>query len=393
MLFGSLDIIFILLIVFLGHARINYIFKRRPLKDLVHKKILTQLFYYKLFFGLVFMIYVTFNGGDSYGYWVIGMQQVQVIDPTWFKYYGVSTTFVLFVVYPFSKILGLSFFTGSLMFAFIGYLGFTYIYLILMPYAKYIQVRGIQLFPAILFLPNLHFWSSGVGKDSLIFFAIAIFIYSTRNVFKNAPYLLLGFVLAYHIRPHIGVLLGGSLFASFLTGGGLSYSQKFIGTALGIGAMIIIWPQVAEFLKVEEFSIQSFQSVADGQIEALGRARTGSAIDLSSYPIPLRIFTFLYRPLFFDAHNAFALLSSMENFIYLAMTFVLFKVNVVRVFRKAPIYIKTGLFAFAGSAIAFSNSLSNLGIALRMKNMTMIYLLVFVCFMAAYDNYLKVKRA
>lgn len=390
--FSILDIFFILLILGLGHYRINWLSKKLGVKFAPHAQNLTYLFYYKIVFGIIYALYVFFLGGDALGYWKFGLQQVQVVDPTWLKYYGVSTTFVLFVIYPFSKILGLSFLSGSVMFAFLAFLGFTYLYIMLLPYAKYIKIKGIQLFPAIFFLPNLNFWSSGVGKDALIFMAIAMFIYCTRNVYKNILLIGISFFIAYHLRPHIGILMGASLFAAFLTGGGLTINQKIVGSILGIGALIVIWPTASEFLKLDSFSVESFQNVANAQIANLNRSSVGSAVDLASYSLPLRIFTYLYRPLFFDAHNAFALIVSFENFLYLLLSLSLFNVNVIKTYRKAPIYFKTGIIAFVGSALAFSNSLSNLGIAMRMKNMTMIYLIMFICFMVAYDNYLKVKK-
>ena len=342
---------------------------------------------------MVYMLYVTFLGGDAMGYWGMGLQQVVFYGQPWHELYGLSTTFIVFLVYPFSYLLDLSFFTGSLLFSFVGFLGFTYVFVMMAGYADYIIVKGYKLFPAILFLPNLHFWSSGVGKDSLIFFSIALFVFCTRNLTKNFFLLILSFILIYHIRPHMGILFGVSLLMAFLVGSNLKVTQKMIGIAVGIIGLILIWPKVAVFLLVEDLSLDSLQHIASSQMAYLNRSHIGSRVDLANYPIPIRVFTYLFQPLFFDAHNLFALLVSFENLIYLLLTFLIIRWDIFKLFKLAPIYLKTGIIAFAGATIAFANSLSNLGIALRMKNMTMIYLLMFICFAIAYNQYFKAKSS
>lgn len=134
--------------------------------------------------------------------------------------------------------------------------------------------------------------------------------------------------------------------------------------------------------------MESFEALADAQIDFLNRGSVGSAVDLGSYSWPMRLFTYLYRPLFFDAHNFTSFLASFENFIYLILTVVvLVKVNLFKTWHTMPTVVKGGFFAFLGSAITFSNSLSNLGIIMRMKNMTMIYFLIFMVFALSYQQY------
>jgi hypothetical protein len=387
---GIQDVIFIPLMFILGHLRISYVVNRFKLGS--HKNALTSLFYYHMFFGLVYMLYVTFLGGDSSGYWRMALQQVQVLNPSWFDYYGVSTTFILFVVYPFSKVLSLNFISGTLMFSLTSFIGLTFIYVLMAPYGKYMKIKGIQLFPAILYLPSLHFWAVGVGKDSLSFFAIATLVFCAKHISKNLILAAFAFILLYHIRPHMAFIMGGGYLFAVLTGGNLKPSQKALGLFVGIIGLIIIWPKVATFLKIEDLSAGSLQGLAEKQVQYLNRSSVGSAIDLSSYPFPIKVFSYLYRPLFFDAHNAFAFFVSFENLIYLLLSLSLLSRRTIKVFRKAPSYLKMGFVGFLGATMAFSLSLSNLGIALRMKNMTMIYLLMFVCMVTAYTNYYEAKR-
>src|SRR5690606_40582976 len=67
---------------------------------------LHYLLFYHLFFSLFYTYYILNFGGDSWGYWKFTMEQVVIIDPTWMKYFGVSTTFILWLNYIPSKIMG-----------------------------------------------------------------------------------------------------------------------------------------------------------------------------------------------------------------------------------------------------------------------------------------------
>lgn len=58
-----------------------------------------------------------------------------------------------------------------------------------------------------------------------------------------------------------------------------------------------------------------------------------------------------------------------------------------------PLFIKAGMITFIPVTLAFMNSLSNLGIIMRMKNMTMIYFLLFCFFLIAYNKKLRTQRA
>src|SRR5690606_9103908 len=69
------------------------------------------------------------------------------------------------------------------------------------------KILGIPLFPYLFFLPNLHFWSSGISKDTLLFFCIALFVYCLRHVKKRYLGLIISFIISMSIRPHIMLFL------------------------------------------------------------------------------------------------------------------------------------------------------------------------------------------
>src|SRR5690606_35769180 len=124
----------------------------------------------------------------------------------------------------------------------------------------------------------------------------------------------------------------------------------------------------------------------------LNSSSVGSAVDLASYPLIIRIFTYLFRPLFFDAHNMVSFVSSLENLFYLLFTFFIYRNFSLEAFRDAPVFLKAAIFTFIPVTFAFANSLSNLGITMRMKNMTMIYLILFIFYLMVYQKKIRFIR-
>ncbi len=102
---------------------------------------------------------------------------------------------------------------------------------------------------------------------------------------------------------------------------------------------------------------------------------------------------FTFRPLFFDAHNLMSFLSSFESALYLYLSFFIYRNWTPEAIRDMPAFLKTGIITFIPVTFAFMTSLSNLGVIIRMKNMTMIYFLLFCFFLIAYNKKLRYQRA
>lgn len=361
-----------------------------------YKNHLHYLLFYHFFFSLFFTYYILNFGGDSWGYWKYTMEQVVLIDPSWMDYFGVSTTFILWLNYFPSRILELNYFTGNILYGFLGFIGIRYLFLLAFKYfpTNY-KILNIAVFPTIFYLPNMHFWSSGVGKDALVFWGIAWFLFAVQNYRERWWQGAIALFFVYYARPHMGLAMLGGATMAIIFGSEIKRQYKFGLFFLTLGATIYFSDQTLLFLGMEDFSFESIEMFSESQIEFLNQGKIGSAVDLSSYTLPLRTFTYLYRPLFFDAHNFVAFASSFENLFYLIFTFFLFRNFSWEAFRDAPVFIKAGIFMFVPVTFAFSNSLSNLGITMRMKNMTMIYFILFVFYLMVYKkkiNFIRYKE-
>jgi len=148
-----------------------------------------------------------------------------------------------------------------------------------------------------------------------------------------------------------------------------------------------VLPQVLQYVNLEKItSIDDVLYRAESQSGNLRGATVGSSIDISSYPFPLKVFSFLFRPLFFDYNGLFSIVSSFENLLLLILTIKIFNKNIFKSIIKAPFVIKVMFYFLIFGTIMFSLSLSNLGIILRMKNMFIPGFLIFILWCLSFQK-------
>lgn len=355
---------------------------------------LHYLLFYHLFFSMFFTWYIRNFGGDSFGYWKFGMEQVIIrgeID--WMSYFGEGTKFILWLCYIPSQVLGLSYLTGNILFGFLGFIGIRYLFVLVAKlFPTNHEVLNIPLFPWIFYFLNLHFWSAGVGKDAVCFWGIAWFLFSLQEYKSRWWQAAIALFFVYMARPHMGQALISGAGIAILLGSEVRMGYKIILSSIAAIGAIYLLPSTLEALRLEDLSIESMETLADSKVGNLSSSHVGSRLDLTSYPWPLKLFTYMFRPLFFDAHNFVSFFSSFENALYLWLSFFIYRNWTPEAIRDMPLFIKAGMITFIPVALAFMNSLSNLGIIMRMKNMTMIYFLLFCFFLIAYNKKLRIAK-
>ncbi|MBA3985864.1 MAG: hypothetical protein H0X63_04660 [Flavobacteriales bacterium] len=382
------DIFVFLLVLIIGFYFPKILkFQKRDLKNL------KWLWLYHLFFGLYYHYGVMQEGGsDALKFWEGA--KTATANQALLTLLELKGTRAMYAINYFpSSILDLSFFSGSMIYTFIGFMGICFFYRIiieLIPYNS--KVLSINIFPFLFYLPNLHFWSVAVGKDTLLFFAVGLFSYSFLNLRKRTLLIIFSLLLAYLVRPHIMLFLALSFSMAYLFNNKVKPYMRFFLFSILIGIGILILPTVAEYAQMEELSFESYEEFAERGVENLSRSHTGSSVDVSSYSFPLKVFTFLYRPTFIDIVSLPSLLAALENFIVLLFSLALFKKRIVKTFKASPFIIKGLVFFLIIGTITFSMSLGNLGIMLRMKNMFLPGLLIFIIWSFSYQQQLKLEK-
>lgn len=378
-----LDVIYIPLILILAIQFPKLLLEER---ELVYLPILNKLALFHFLMGIAYFFTTNNGGGDAWSYWIVAKDMDFV---TFQKNLlgGEGTSFMQSLNYIPANMMGMSFFSNTMFYSLLGFMGIAYFFIIaarIIPYNK--MIWGYALFPLIFFMPNLHFWSAGVGKDTVLFLCIAMFVYALMKPFQRIPLLVIPLLLSMAIRPHITLFLMVGFGLAYVFGGKVSPFQRFLFSAVMIGIGIAILPSVMEFAKIEEASAEGFDKFATGKAAVLSRGHTGSSIDISSYPFPLKILTFWFRPFFFDVRNINGLVASLENLVLVIVFVKAMRTNPLIAFKAAPFVIKGLVLFLIVGTLAFSQSLGNVGIMIRMRNMFLPGMIIYLMWVFSYQQ-------
>ena len=384
-----LDIIYIPLFILLALHFPKFLLED---KEYAYLPILNKLALFHFLLGIAYFFTTNNGGGDAWGHWRVAKlmsydQFVLGLSA------GEGTEFMRSFNYIPANLLGMSFLSNTMFYSMLGSFGITYFFLIAARSVPYnVIIKGYVLFPLIFFLPNLHFWSSGVGKDTVLFLCIGMFVYALMDPFKRIPLIVIAVLLSMAIRPHITLFLMVGFGLAYIFGGKVSPAQRFIFSAAMIGVGLAILPSVMEFAKIEEASAEGFDKFAQGKAAVLSRAHTGSAIDISSYPFPLKVLTFWFRPALFDVRNLNGLIAALENLLLLIVFIKAMRTSPIRAFKAAPFVIKGLVIFLVVGTLAFSQSMGNMGIMIRMRNMFLPGMIIYLMWIFSYEQQLLRNR-
>lgn len=349
------------------------------------KKLMNRLYWYHLLFFLIYFTYATFNASDSKSYYF----DASIPTEDWFSLFKSGTKFIVFVASPFVQF-GFSYITLMLIFSWFGYIGFVFAYLF---FKENITInvtvfKRYDLLTLLLFLPNMHFWTASLGKGSLIFMGLMLFIYALRFPQKRLFALILGGFLVYMIRPHVMLFVLVGVMVGILTGKSkIGGGVKFLVLLVSIGFLYLAQNSILGVANLEgsENVIEDFDQFAAQQSGRL--VTSGSGVDMSNYPLPFKFFTFWFRPLFIDSPSVLGLFSSIENLIYLLLFLKIFNKRFLKFIFKAPYLVKTSLIIFLLSSFALTFVMSNLGIIMRQKSMVMYFGFFVIYYFLASEKY------
>jgi len=209
---------------------------------------------------------------------------------------------------------------------------------------------------ALLFIPSVFFWGSGLLKDTVTFSSVCLFASSygilltqRRKVLLNTFNLILSSVLLIWIKPYIFfALLPGSI---LWLGGNLIFKVKnklitsmttpiliFVSLLCGYVMLALMNNVLGEYAldKVLDKAVLT-------QTDLKSDYYQGSAFDIGSFDatlagilskMPAAINAALFRPYLWESYNLAMLMSGIENFILLIFTiYLVIKLKVYNLFR------------------------------------------------------------
>lgn len=340
-----------------------FVFGCKQKKDI---SFIVLIFFWHTFFSITYYFFTFYNTADATLYYSRSLTENVNFYP--------GSPFVHYFSSLFSRGLEASYLNTTLCFGFFGTLGLIFLYLSLKKFLEKISWHWIFL----LFIPSMSFWSSGLGKDSISFFAACLFLYTITTNKKIYILLPISFFFMFMVRPHIALMMIVSFIIYFILKSKVHILFKITTLPIIVSGIILSSSFVQQYVGLEEASIDSVSSYVD-QRQGYNQSG-GSSIDLQSMSYPMQIFTYIFRPLPFDAHSALALFTSIENTILLFLfIYILFK-------NKFRLYTFTEgkntwllIYAFLTCSM-LAITTANLGIATRQKWMFMpifLYLLIY----------------
>lgn len=355
--------------------------------------LMKNLYWFHTLFTIIYYVFQLFSASDSQEYF----HRTQTQYFTWFSAYGTGTPFIDFVAFPFVNYLGFTFEMMYALFAWMGYWGFVYFYVYIKENTKFNhKFWGVDLISLLIFLPNMHFWTVSLGKGSIIFYGLGMAMYGLSQLKTRKLHLLMGLLIIYHVRPHVFLFMAVGIVVGLFTGRQkVPLWQKLLVFGASVGALVLLYDKIMTFAKIDGDNVmQSFNQFS--QVRAYELSKAGSGIDISNYPLILKLFTFWFRPLFVDSPGAMGLVVSFENLLYLLLTAKLFQRGFIKFLRKGTALLKTSAVTFLATSFALSSTMSNMGIIIRQKSMIMYFLLFVIVMFLDYKKevqFMKRRRA
>ncbi len=278
-------------------------------------------------------------------------------------------TFTITKFYSFfSYILRFSFFTTFLVVNIIGTNGLMIIEYFYKKYSKAFPKFLKNICSLFVWLPALNFWTC-IGKDAIMFLSILLITFSLER-FKNRLYLLVpALVFATLLRSYITIVIIISIFFSTASSkGDLNNTKKILLFFIALIGSYLALPLINNYLFGGNF--QNLASIASRQDYYTNVTSIGTyAIDPTSNPI-WKIFSYNFRPLFYDAYSIVGLCLSIDSAILLIIFSYLLVLS-IKIKRLFYIFSNQFLVFCSSSSIIIGLSLSlttsNLGIASRHK--------------------------
>jgi hypothetical protein len=383
-LYSPLVLMFIIIL-----ARVR---KAARIKEFPEYKYYTKGLYVKLLGGISLCLIYTlyYGGGDTVGYFEDAMCMIRLLsfnpaafvdimlhgvneqnyhffnsDTWWPMYYKDPQTFmVVRIATVFVFLSAGSFLTTTILFAWVSYAGTWRLYKVFI--SEFPELKK-QMAIAILFIPSVFFWGSGLLKDTITLSAIGFYTYGfymvfikRKNTFSNLIALSIAMWVILSIKPYIFMaLLPGSLIwmvRKRMERMGGAFLRALIGPFLLAIAVIMGYVMLDSMKNVlGGYSIDNVleKAVVTNQ-DLKADYYEGNSFDIGDFDptipsmlskAPAAITAAIFRPFITEARNIVMILSGLESLLLIYITLrVLIKLRFIGVFIYAG---KNHLLTFA----------------------------------------------
>jgi len=196
------------------------------------------------------------------------------------------------------------------------------------------------------------------------------------------------------VRPHVMLFMLVAVMVGLWFGKEkMSTGLKFLIVIASVGFLAAASNSILAVAKLEnsENVISDFEAFAETRSQGLSE-KAGSGVAMSNYPLPVKLFTFWFRPLFVDSPGVLGIFSSFENFIYLLLFAKICNKRFIKFYRNSVYMVKMSAIAFLLTSFAMTFVMSNLGIIMRQKSMVMYFAFFVIYYFLAQEEYDKQQK-
>ncbi len=285
------------------------------------------------------------------------------------------------------NILGMnSYFSTTILFASCSFFGVWHFFLV---FAKRYPHIAKQLAIAVLFIPSVFFWGSGIMKDSMVIGFLGVMLYSidrfleagVKRFFWAMVILLCGQII-FSVKAYVVIALAPAIVIWVVLSVKDRIKNKFVRGIIVPVLMVISVLGMAlsiEFLGryQERYSLENFFNSAysmqtwhyqEGENTSDNHGR-GSSYTLGDYEptilgtlkkFPAAVNATFFRPYFWEVKNVAMLASAIESFVMLLFTLFIFIglgfFRVLKLLLKDPFLLMSFSFAiFFAFAVGFTS--------------------------------------
>lgn len=297
------------------------------------------------------------DGSDSMAYYLESFGRVDA---------AIGTDAVTMLTSLFTQGLGLAFLPTNIVFGAAG------AFASLLLYASWVRssaMRPTLLEKAVFFgivVVAVGFWGGGISKDALALLASSLFCLGLTGPRPMVAQVAAGVALMVAVRPHVGAAMLIGLAAGVPLAKNLPLRTRAPLLALSVVSLVALVPFVLWYVGLDKGAgLAELQTNVEDRTTNF--AGSTGFVDLSALPLPLRVLSYLFRPLPYEAASVTQLLASGQNLLLLAVLAVLFW-SALRAGPHFRNFAPLALLLFALAALVpLASGTSNLGISMRQK--------------------------
>lgn len=303
-------------------------------------------------------------------------------------WWSLSTVFVIHLTLFLKDFLGASYLDCFLIYQTIGFWGIMILMRIFEEIHQKLLMPDSTFSKYLLCLPTIQYWTSAIGKDSILFFAMALCMWSALRFSNRSIRFCIAIFVMVLVRAHIAVVVVASLVIAATFYRGFRLGRRVALLIPAIGALVGLGVVVQSSIGINLSDAGSIATFLEERTVVVAGAAGNTSLTGDSFFV--RLVSLLFRPMFYDARNFLGIIASVENLLLLSLFIygIIRWREVVELYRKI-FFIRFALVVTLALILLLALVNYNVGLGLRQRAMFLPPLLSILVAVWAYRERIK----